>query len=149
MYEIIKDPALYRAVRSETETAMYTDAETGRNRLDVEKLLTLPLLQSIYTEALRLNVCINITRELVEPTELNGYKLRKGALLQAPTNLAHYDEQIWGKNGHKATEFWPERHIKRVKKVDDITGKTAIVREFELAARPSEFFPYGTSSKCK
>ncbi|KAH8894603.1 cytochrome P450 [Thozetella sp. PMI_491] len=143
MYEIIRDPSLYRAVRAEAQSAMHIDPETGKKAFQLEKLMAMPLLQSIYTEALRLNVCVNVTREVVEPTELNGYKLRKGALLQAPTVLPHFDDQIWGKEGHKASEFWAERHVKEVNKVDEATGKTTTVKEFALAARPSEFFPYG------
>jgi cytochrome P450 len=143
MYELINDQKLYQAVRAEAEEALRTDPETGKRTFDLEKLLSQPLLQSVYVEALRLNVCILITREVVQPTEMNGYKLKKGALLQAPTTLAHYDDNIWGKDGHKASEFWAERHVKKVTKVDEATGRETTVREFSLAARPSEFFPYG------
>jgi hypothetical protein len=147
LFEIIRDQDLYQAVRAEADSAAFTDKETGKNDFDIEKLLSMPLLQSIYVEALRLNVCINITREVTAETELNGYKLQRGALLQAPTSLAHYDEDIWGKDGHRATDFWAERHIKQVQKPCDATGKTVTTREFALAARPSEFFPYGMSSQ--
>jgi hypothetical protein len=59
--------------------------------LDMEKLGTLPLLQSILTETLRLHMNFNLIRNVNEPITINGFTLQKGAMLQAPMLVANYD----------------------------------------------------------
>ncbi|EXF77052.1 hypothetical protein CFIO01_01699 [Colletotrichum fioriniae PJ7] len=140
--EVIKDRSLFQAVREEVDSVSVTDPKTGKPTFDVAKLVTLPLLQSIYVETLRMHVSINITREVMEPTELGGYHLSKGSLVQAPTQIGHREESVWGVEGHPASEFWAERHIKYVEKQDE-DGKPQNVKEFSMTGRPSDFFPYG------
>lgn len=110
--EAIKDPALLQAIREEVATAYLTDPETGSRTISVEKVVTLPLLQSVFTETLRLRVNFNLMRNVNEPITLDGFTLRKGSLLQAPSVIAHYDEATWASTGHPATEFCAERHVK-------------------------------------
>jgi cytochrome P450 len=74
--------------------------------------------------------------------ELGGVSIEKGAVLQASTEIVHYDEEIWGTEGHSASEFWPKRHIQYVDEVG-ADGKKKRVRKFVLAAGPTDFFPYG------
>ena len=143
--EVVKDTSLLEAVREEVKEALVTDGETGARSFDSKKLLSLPLLQSVYAEAIRLHLAINITREVVQPMTVDGYTLPKHAIIQAPTTIAHYDENVWASQGHPASEFWAERHIKYHEMVDE-TGNTSRSREFSMSARPSEFFPYGTYS---
>ncbi|KAI3528664.1 hypothetical protein CSPX01_16066 [Colletotrichum filicis] len=140
--EVIKDRSLFQAVRQEVDSVSIIDPKTGKRTFDVAKLVTLPLLQSIYVETLRMHVSINITREVMEPMELDGYHLSKGSLVQAPTQIGHREESVWGVEGHPASEFWAERHIKFVEKEDE-DGKLQRVKEFAVAGRPSDFFPYG------
>ncbi|KAL2877049.1 hypothetical protein SGCOL_007670 [Colletotrichum sp. CLE4] len=140
--EVIKDRALFQAVRHEVDAVTITDPKTGKPTFDVGKLVTLPLLQSIYVETLRMHVSINITREVMEPMELDGYHLSKGSLIQAPTQIGHREDSVWGVEGHPASEFWAERHIKHVEKEDE-NGKAQKIKEFSMAGRPSDFFPYG------
>ncbi|CCF45829.1 hypothetical protein CH063_03708 [Colletotrichum higginsianum] len=140
--EVVKDAALLQRVREELQEALVKDLDNGRPTFDVPKLVTLPLLQSIYVETLRMHVSINITREVLEPMELDGYLLRKGSLVQAPTQIGHLDEAVWGVEDHPASEFWAERHVRYVEKEDE-TGHVRKVREFTMAGRPSDFFPYG------
>jgi cytochrome P450 len=111
MIELIKDPSLFRAKVLE---AIIVDTVTWKHNFDIQKLLALPILQSVYTESLRLHVSINITRELLQPMVLDGFKLSQGAILQTSTKPSHYDETIWAKEGHPASEFWAERHVKTV-----------------------------------
>lgn len=131
--EIIKDSSLLQAVREEIETAVITDNETGKRTIDPQKIVTLPLLQSIFTETLRLRINFNITRDVKESIVLNGHTIPKGSMLQAPMMVAHYDEAIWAAAGHTASEFWAERHIKYV------SGK----RTFAMAGHMSSYFPFG------
>jgi len=140
--EVAKDQELLQAVRKEADSAFVIDPVTSKRKIDAQKLITLPLLQSIYAEAMRLHVSINITREIMEPIKLDGYTLEKGAILQASSELAGYDERIWGVEGHPASEFWPARHIKQVE-VEDEDGKLKLVPQFSMAGRSNEFIPYG------
>ncbi|KAI0398722.1 putative cytochrome P450 [Xylaria palmicola] len=123
LMEIIKDPSLLKAVRDEIEAAKMTDP----------KLVSLPLLQSIWTETLRLRINLNITCDVKEPIVIDGYMIRKGSMLQAPMMVSHYDE-VWGTAEHLASEFWAERHIK-----PDSAGN----RTYSLAGHNTSFFPFG------
>lgn len=110
--------------------------------LDLKKLTSLSLLQSIYVETLRVHLSMNIMREVMEPTTIDGYNLRPGALCFLPMEVAHRDE-TWAIDGHPASEFWAERHVKTEEEVGR-SGKTMRKPVFHLAAGVSgAFFPYG------
>ncbi|KAK1997997.1 cytochrome P450 [Colletotrichum falcatum] len=143
LMEALRDPTLLEALRSEALQAIIKNPTTGERSFDTAKLVSMPLMQSVYTECMRLHISIAITREVSQPTKLHGYRLGKGSIVQALTNLMHFDEQIWSQEGHPASEFWAERHIKKVKKVDERTGSVTTERQFVMGAKPSEFFPYG------
>ncbi|KAI8262806.1 Cholesterol 7-alpha-monooxygenase [Colletotrichum sp. SAR11_239] len=140
--ELAKNPSLWRAVKEEVQGAIVPDPVTSKPAIDVTKLLALPLLQSVYAETLRLHVSINVTREVMEPLEWDGYVLPKGSLVQAPTQIGLQDESVWGVEGHPASIFWAERHIKYVNKEDEL-GNVKMAMEFSMAGRPSDYFPYG------
>ncbi|KAF4925828.1 Cholesterol 7-alpha-monooxygenase [Colletotrichum viniferum] len=142
MMELAKNPSLWRAVKEEVQGAIVPDPVTSKPVIDVTKLLALPLLQSVYAETLRLHVSINVTREVMEPIEWDGYVLPKGSLVQAPTQIGLQDDSVWGVEGHPASSFWAERHIKYVDKEDDL-GHVKTMMEFSMAGRPSDYFPYG------
>lgn len=94
--ELIKDPELLRAVKEEIATAELTrdDQDGSFKEYDHRKLAALPLLQSVYTEVLRLHVGVLITRTCAEPIKVAGYTLPKGSILQAPTEVGHLDEAV-------------------------------------------------------
>ncbi|KAK3358215.1 cytochrome P450 [Lasiosphaeria hispida] len=140
--EVVKDPALLKVVREEVMTAYEIAPASGQKTINAQALLSLPLLQSIYIEGLRLHVSMNVTRQITGPVELGGVTLEKGAILQAATEITHYDEEIWGAQGHPASEFWAERHVKYVNDVG-ADGQTKRVRQFAMAGKPNDFFPYG------
>jgi cytochrome P450 len=131
--EIVKDPNLFKAVREEVNTVCTNDAPTKRVELHAAKVTSLPLLQSVFTEILRLHVNFNLMRSVNEPVRFDGITLPTGSLVQAPMKVAHFDESVWGRPEHPASEFWAERHIN----VKD--GK----RIFSMAGRPSAYFPFG------
>ncbi|KAK8059001.1 cytochrome P450 [Apiospora phragmitis] len=141
LMEIIRDPSLLRAVREEVATATETDPATGKPILDNQKLVALPLLQSICTETLRLRINFNIMRDVKQPVVLdNGATtVAPGSLLQMPMMVAHYDEAAWGAAGHPASEFWAERHIRYV----DEPEAAGRVRKFAMAGHPTAWFPFG------
>ncbi|KAH8651348.1 putative cytochrome P450 [Xylariales sp. PMI_506] len=140
--EIAKDPLLFHAIREEVASSWETDPETGKRTLDVQKVSTSPLLQSVLTETLRLRINFNILRQVKEPFEIDGHKLRKGTMLQAPMMVAHYEEAVWGTPEHPASEFWAERHIKYTEETDE-HGNVNRKRNFVMAGRPSSYFPFG------
>jgi hypothetical protein len=143
--EMVRDPTLLRAIRNEvTSVESAADPATGQRTFNLDRLTTLPLLQSFYTELMRLRVSINVTREVVQPLEVEGYMLPPGSVMQAPTELAHCDEAVWGAEGHPAKEFWASRHIRYEDAVDEMgnpTGERTPV--FAIKGRPADFFPYG------
>lgn len=140
--ELVQDQEALQAVREELKAAFTTDAEIKSMCFDPQKVVALPILQSVYTETLRLHMSINITREIVEPTQFEGYVLEKGAIIQGPSEVVHYDEKHWGTEGHPASEFWAFRHIKWVRKGEG--GEATKVPQFTMAGRAAEFIPYGT-----
>lgn len=105
LMEIIRDLALLQAVREEVATAILADSETGKSTLDSQKLVALPLLQSIWTETLRLRVNFNIGRDIKQPITLDGHTIAKRSLLQASMMVAHYNDAVWGVAGRAAWNF--------------------------------------------
>ncbi|KAK1655081.1 cytochrome P450 [Colletotrichum phormii] len=143
MIELLRDRELLQAVRSEALQTLNVDPVTGKRSFDVSKLVSMPLMQSVYTECMRLHVSIALSREVIETTTLHGFRLKKGSMIQAPTHLVHLDENIWSQGGHPAAEFWAERHVKHVKKVEENTGRFTTERQFVLAGKSNEFIPFG------
>ncbi|ORY02755.1 putative cytochrome P450 [Clohesyomyces aquaticus] len=140
--ELARDPVLLKAVKEEVATTEFIDSETGQRSFDIQKLATLPLLQSVFTETLRLRMNFNIIRQVKEPFTVDGFTLKKGSMLQAPMMVAHHDEAVWGSTGHPASVFWAERHIKYLEDTDDF-GNVTQKRTFAMAGRPSSYFPFG------
>jgi cytochrome P450 len=142
LMEIIKDASLLDAVRDEVEMAIIIDPETSKRTFDIQKLVALPLLQSMFTETLRLYINFNITRDVKKSITLDGYEISKGSMLQAPMMVSHYDEAVWGAPGHPAHEFWAERHIKYVDETNE-SGATSRKRVYSIAGRATSYFPFG------
>ena len=145
MMELIQDQEAFKMVREELKGTLATDPETGLPCLDPQKVIALPILQSVYTETLRMHMSMNVTREVLEPTLFEGYVLEKGAIVQGPTEVIHYDEKHWGTEGHPASEFWALRHIKWAEGKEE-GGEATKVPQFTMAGRAAEFIPYGTYS---
>lgn len=121
-------------MQDEVRTVFAPNANDGEPELDVAKLLALPLLQSVYTEVLRLHISVSLPRSATAPLVMDGFAIRKGAVLFAPAHVAHRSEASWGRPGHPAGAFWGERHVR-----EGAGG----VREFRIAGEPEMFFPYG------
>lgn len=119
------------------------NTETGA--LDPQRVVNLPLLQSLYTETMRLHVSFSVTREVrCGPVEIGpGCWAETGALVQTNSTTAHLDEQVWGVEGHPAEEFWAWRHVRTEDVRDEHTGQTETRRHFAMRGRPTSFFPYG------
>lgn len=140
--EVIKDKELFNAVREEALLSFETDPETGARKVDAQKLISGPLLQSIYVEIMRMHVSFNVTREVLTDIEVDGYKIEKGSMLQSSSQIAHFEEAVWATQEHPASEFHAARHIKYVDQEDE-NGNITKKAQFSMKGRPSSFFPYG------
>ncbi|KAK8110448.1 uncharacterized protein PG998_006905 [Apiospora kogelbergensis] len=147
MLHLIEDPELYRAIREEVATTLKVDAATGTHTLDPLAVGTLPLLNALHMETLRYHVTFNIMREVSDNTQMDGYDLKRGAWIQASSQIAHFDESVWARDGHPASEFWIGRFLEYEDTVvvDEASGerKTTRVPRFNGTTRPGSWIPYG------
>lgn len=120
-------PGLREQVRREidacTETTVTKSADGSDITTKTVEITTLkekcPLLLSAYQETLRYKAMGTSVREVVEDTTLDGYLLKKGAMLQMPTRIIHTDEAVWGPtvNDFNPRRFLPEEKANRPKDV--------------------------------
>ncbi|RYP48689.1 hypothetical protein DL768_005469 [Monosporascus sp. mg162] len=142
LMEIIKDQDLFQAVREEALQSFEIDIKTGERKVNAQKLISGPLLQSIYIEIMRLHVSFNVTREVLRDIDIDGFRVKKGSLLQSSSQIAHLDEAVWATDEHPAGEFFAARHINYVDSKDE-AGNAPKKPQFSMKGRPSSFFPYG------
>lgn len=125
LFHILADGQLLRRVKDEINATLppMTDDQGAPNlQVDVAVLSSLPLLQSIYSEALRLYMSITVTREVKSDMALDGYLLKKSNMLMAPSWITHRDEVAWKQHNPTAppaSVFYPDRFIRHA---DDDTG---------------------------
>jgi Cytochrome P450 len=127
------DSTLLPRVLAEVQSARLEDGT-----LDIPTLTSLPLLQSIFHETLRMYVDVLVTREIVDsdlilPVDAAGRKqllLKKNSFVMVPSWLGHRDADAWG-----GDVFFPERFLR----VDEKTGKEI----FSTTGTGGKFFPFG------
>ncbi|KAM7202918.1 Cytochrome P450 [Naviculisporaceae sp. PSN 640] len=120
-------PGLRDQVRKEIDACTETTATKAADGSDIitktVEITTLkekcPLLLSAYQETLRYKAMGTSVREVLEDTTLDGYLLKKGAMLQMPTRIIHTDETIWGPtvNDFNPRRFLPEEKANRPRDV--------------------------------
>ena len=114
LMEMVREPSLLQRVRCEVQTAMISDPKSkSALDIDISKLVSLPLLKSVYNECLRLHSSIPISRRLREDVEIDGYTLKANNFILAPSWLSHINEKVWAHQGHSAREFWAERFMQK------------------------------------
>ncbi|KAL9128334.1 MAG: hypothetical protein Q9217_002963 [Psora testacea] len=115
LIEMVREPVLLHRVRGEVHSALVPGTKPGSALVDIDigKLVSLPLLNSIYNECLRLHSSIPISRRLREDIEIDGYTLKASNFLLAPSWLSHINEEVWTHSGHPASEFWAERFLQK------------------------------------
>lgn len=143
MMEVFRDAQLLADVRAEIRTTWTTDARTGARSIDIPKLVSLPLLQSIFTETMRVHMSTSIVRYLSDDVMLDGYRLRKGGIILMPIETIQQNEEIWGSEDHPASQFWGARHVKYEDKPDASTGEMVREARFAFEGRTSTYFPFG------
>ncbi|KAL8872177.1 MAG: hypothetical protein Q9174_002146 [Haloplaca sp. 1 TL-2023] len=131
------DPTLLSRVQSEVDSV----PEVGDGTLDIKRLLELPLLQSVYTEVLRLHVDVIIARNLdadiVVPVGHGGedtpqVRLPKGDMVVAPVWTVHNDSDLWP--GVSPDHFDGERFL--------VAGEKG-QKVFSMGGPPGRWAPYG------
>ncbi|POR36608.1 Putative cytochrome P450 [Tolypocladium paradoxum] len=109
IYELSLHPEAIEKLRHEIR-----ENRRDHGDLDFDTIRTMPYLDAVTTELLRLHAPISstarmVTRPIVVETRSNDTViLPPGAHLFASVHLLHHDKQVWGDN---ADEFLPERWI--------------------------------------
>ncbi|KFY18446.1 hypothetical protein V493_08610 [Pseudogymnoascus sp. VKM F-4281 (FW-2241)] len=119
LIDILTRPALAAAARAEI-TAL------SPGEVNMQALLTSPLLQSIYAEELRLRNANFIQRTpIVDDFKIGPWKFPKGNLIIASSWKEARNRETWNQRGrdgeeHDVEEFWAERFL--VYKDDPFSG---------------------------
>lgn len=109
--QVFRDRELLFRVRAELLAANFGEIISKE---DIDKILSLPLLQSIYAEMLRLRVEVQtIFTSDQEDIRINEWRFPKKSLVVVPAGAAHRDPNFWNtKNGkHPLSEFWADRFL--------------------------------------
>lgn len=121
---------------------MLAELETTKSDdggINVPVLLSLPLIQSIFQEILRLYTDVLVTRDINADLALpidegkRQVQFRKGDMVMVPSWLGQRDEGRW--NNPPPDVFYAERFLK----CDLDTGKDM----FTMAGTAGKFFPFG------
>jgi hypothetical protein len=109
------DPTLLPELMAELTSAQRPDGN-----LDINKLIQLPLLNSMYSETLRMYVDVLVTRTINRSFTVPsshaghpGYLLEKGNIAMAPSYMSHRDPNFWSSYGDEATDpdIWHARRF--------------------------------------
>ncbi|KAI7182905.1 hypothetical protein KC324_g8114 [Hortaea werneckii] len=153
------NPTLLPRVLAELQNSLKSDQKT----LDVPTLMAQPLLQSIWTETLRLYADVLVTRNLPEdltlPLDEDGKRivtLKKGDNVFAPSWLGHHDPIAWGsaaaaaaggdeKANHSSKKSYSDFDPERFTTFDPETGKATFTMGSTGGGGGStgKFFPFG------
>lgn len=108
LIDVLLRPTLYSRVQQEIASSR-----------DTSTLLSSPLLQSLYTEELRLRGSVGIQRTPIVPTfQLGNRTMPQGDLILASSWHEQHAVEIWNQSPtlrdpvpHPITEFWAERFL--------------------------------------
>lgn len=131
------NPKLLERVLAEIKISRKDDGD-----LDVPTLVVQPLLQSIWTETLRLYTDVLVTRNCPEditlPLDESGKHhvlFRAGENVFAPSFLGHHDSNVWSMETAPYDVFHAERFLF----TDPKTGQET----FSMSRTTGKFFPFG------
>ncbi|KAL9577512.1 MAG: hypothetical protein Q9212_006317 [Teloschistes hypoglaucus] len=116
---LLHDPALYAAIKEETDRTI-----TDKDDIDLARLTkACPRLEAFLNEILRFTVSSQSTRRVDSPTVIGNKTLQPGAFVFIPYRQLHFNEDVFGADAH---EFKADRFLQNP----------------ELAKHPS-FRPFG------
>ncbi|KAL4746666.1 cytochrome P450 [Aspergillus terricola var. indicus] len=115
---IYSDADLNQRLQPEFDRAIIHDAAPdGPLQFDLTKLVSSPLLQSVYSEVLRMRIALMLNRTPTQSdVRLGPWQLDKGRFIVLSTQVAAHDEASWGpdrtQNGkYPLSQFWAERFL--------------------------------------
>lgn len=138
-------PDLLPRVRAEIKPAVIVNADESIT-LDIQKLASQPLLQSIFHETLRCYTDVLVTRELFEDVKLpldddkdspRSVLLKKGSTVMAPSLMTHWDPTYY--LDPPADVFHAERFLAPANAEKKETGEYV----FSTAAAGNRMWPWG------
>ena len=109
--EVFRDKDLLSRVRAELASSGFHGITSSHA---LEDLLSLPLLQSVYSEILRLRVEVQtVLYNDQEDIRINEWRFPKKSIIVVPAGAAHRDSQFWNtKDGeHPVDRFWADRFL--------------------------------------
>lgn len=163
--EVFKDKELLRRVRGELAAADF-DGITSTQQLN--KLLSLPLLQSIHAEVLRLRVEVQtVFTSNQEDIRINEWRFPRSSLVLVPAGAAHRDINFWNtKDGkYPLKRFWADRFLvypndphsgprrSHVTKTDGIpcvkvkSGNESTTPKYISSGLANSFIPFGLGER--
>ena len=132
------DPTILGRVTSELKKAEKLDGS-----VDIPTLVGSALLQSIWTETLRLYTDVLVTRNLSEDTTLpldddgkTFVQMRKGDNVFAPCWLGQHDPIAWSGGEAPPERFYAERFL-------TTSPSGPAVQMFTMSSTTGKFFPFG------
>lgn len=111
LFAPLRDPALLDRMMTEVAGCRRPDGS-----IDVQGLDKQHLLQSVFSETLRLRLSIMVSR-VVEwaPFKFAGYTIPPGDFVLIPTDAVHYNEEAWARIGRRSevplNQFDAERFL--------------------------------------
>lgn len=111
------DPALLERARKDVEDSLQPSSDAGApETLNIPKLCSKPLLQSMYAEALRLNTGIVVGRTPFNgPLRVGEWLFPKGQMILLSSRTAAMNAEIWNTGTtdepHPLDTFWADRFV--------------------------------------
>lgn len=153
--EVFNDPALYKRMEPEFEGMITNRPPPASSKgtkvqtlteclhIDIEKITSSPLLQSVYAEILRMRVSAFLSRSPAQDNtsyNLGNYALKDDgqAILLLP--MAHHNPDLWKQERQKVSldKFWSDRFLD-VESNGEEKFSTKALQE-------NAWFPYGGGS---
>ncbi|PVH80017.1 cytochrome P450 [Cadophora sp. DSE1049] len=115
MIDTLIRPELLTQVREEISSIAGASAKGANIGVHMPKLLANPLLQSIYSEELRLRNGVIIQRvPVVDNFKIGNWKFPKGDMIVTSSWHEQRDRSVWNEGPameHSVEEFWAERFL--------------------------------------
>ena len=139
IFEIFKDQHLLSRVRAEVLGCF--DNTAAVEKINMHKLLEQPLLQSIYTEVLRLRTHLFVARgSNWDMGTIGNWLIPRGKTVLISTTASHLNPEAWYKghhNNHLVDKFWADRFLV-------VSGNDV---KFSMERSEGPWIPYGGGSR--
>jgi cytochrome P450 len=92
----------------------HKSTQTAPPRFNIRNLVRLPLLQSLFSETLRVYVSVMIVRTTRQGCKLGDWAVQKDQKVMLCNYAQHMDESIWNPDGsspHALENFWGRRFL--------------------------------------